>query len=348
MKKVLYGFRKFIHLLSALYLFNYLYKLEVLLIVKVSSEVEISHKDGLVLIVAEEYKLPENLQEQLEIAIEEMKKSPKNLQKQLENAIDEVKKSQRILDRQEYFQEYLQKINDFDEKALKIDDLNQMIDLKFEILSNLATLKTGIFLLVEKVKNIDLERICLNEISLTVGEIDKYLPEWINCCTKITNKFEELSYFISKIEDSHFFFTIQEEILSKLADKKTNLNHMSKKIDNLKGFFPSFKNIEKEKKKIQNESYSNFLQIIGLKLVYDLTTELEYATSRLKLLDIQKILEFWKKLSDELRLSEELLKSFEKSELYVKEYYLDYLVDNLTEIGCSINNFCKQIIDGKT
>lgn len=310
------------------------------------------------LIVSENYELPENLQEQLENAIGEVKKLPEILdhQEYFQVFQEYLKKIEDPLnyfkDYFQDFQEYLQKIKDplnyfkdFDEKALKIDDLNQIIDLKFVILSCLATLKTtGIFLLVEKLKNNDLESIS-NEINLKVGEIDKNLPEWINCCTKITNKFEDLSNFISKIEDSHLFFAIQEEILTKIADKKTNLRRMSEEIKP-KRFFSN----SKEKKKIQKEIYSNFLQIIGLKLVYDLATELEYATNRLKFLDIQKILdtiELWKKLSDELQLSEELLKSFEKSELYAKEYYLDYLVESLTEIGCSINNFCKQIIDEK-
>ncbi|CAG8732602.1 4879_t:CDS:2, partial [Racocetra persica] len=263
---------------------------------------------------------------------------PKNLQEQLKNALNDVEKSPEILERQEireYFQEYRQKIddqliyfNDFDEKALKIDDLNQIINLEFEILFSFATLKTGIFLLVKKLKNIDLENTCPNEINLTFGKIDKYLPEWINCCTKITNKFKDINDFISKIEDSHFFFAIQEEILTKVNKTKTNLHHMSEKIDkNKKKFFP--KNI----KEVQDEIYLNFFQIIGLKLVYDLATKLEYTTK------------FWEKFLDELRLNEKLLKNFEQSELYVKEYCLDYVVENLTEIGCSVNNFCKQIID---
>ncbi|CAG8577184.1 2263_t:CDS:2 [Dentiscutata erythropus] len=253
MKYATYRFKKFICLIIYC-------SLKVLLIVKVSSEVEISHKEVLVLsvvlIVIEKYELPENLQKQLEKAIKDMKESP--------GKID--------------FQEYLQKIEDqlncfkdFDEKALKINDLNQMINLKFEILSSLTNLKTELFLLVEKMKSNDLESIRPNEINSIVSKIVKYLPDWIDCCSKITNKFNDLSNFINT----------------------------------------------------------------------------QYATSRLQLLDIQKRLEFWKKLSDELQLSKELLESFEKRELYVKEYYLNYLVENLTEIGCLINNFCKQIIDEK-
>ncbi|CAG8731006.1 14338_t:CDS:2, partial [Cetraspora pellucida] len=290
--------------------------------------IAVAEAGNFVIIITKEYEIPGNLQELLEKAINDVKKSPEILERQ------EIK---------EYFQEYYQKIdeqlkyfNDFNERALKIDDLNQIIDLEFEILSKLVTLKIEIFLLVEKLKNIDLENIDTKEIDLIVCEIDKYLPEWIDCCTKITNKFkkfyEGFSNLISKTKDSHYFFAVQEEILDKVADKISLYDmskNISKKIDKPKGFFSSSKN---NTEKIQNEIYSNFLRIIGLKLVYDLTTELEYATSKLNLLDpmfIQKISEFWQQLLDELKISETLFeilfKSFKQSELYAKEYYIDYL-----------------------
>ncbi|CAG8784864.1 2775_t:CDS:2, partial [Cetraspora pellucida] len=173
------------------------------------------------------------------------------------------------------------------------------------------------------------------------SEIDKYLPEWINSCTKITNKFEQfyqdLSNFINSnnIKDNLLFFNTQEELLNKTDEIKKKIDKRSNKI-------LSFNKSHDEEK-----IYSNFLIIIGLKSVYDLTAELEYARSRFKLLDpifIKEISEFWKELTPELQLSEELVKIFQESELYTKEGCLYCIVENLSKIGCSVNNFFRNIV----
>ncbi|CAG8669269.1 2787_t:CDS:2, partial [Scutellospora calospora] len=119
------------------------------------------------------------------------------------------------------------------------------------------------------------------------------------------------------------------EILIKIHDIKTNLLHNSEEIDK-----PKVRRLLSSSKEIKKEAHSNFLLIIGLKLLYDLTTELEYTTSRLRLLDpayIQKISEFWETLSKELSKLK-VVKIFEKCELYAQECYLDYMAENLTKI----------------
>ncbi|KAF0530828.1 hypothetical protein F8M41_011994 [Gigaspora margarita] len=74
---------------------------------------------------------------------------PENLQKQLEKAIEDVKKSPEKLEEHREVKEYLQKIykqlKDFNENALKIDEFDPIINFKFEILSDLANLKTELF-----------------------------------------------------------------------------------------------------------------------------------------------------------------------------------------------------------
>ncbi|CAG8596682.1 9069_t:CDS:2, partial [Scutellospora calospora] len=249
----------------------------------------------------EDLKPSKALLEQLEKAIRKVKESPETIEEH-----QEVKKYLQEIDKQlEYFKE-------FDEKVF---DFNHMINLAFDILSSLANLKTEVFSLIEKSNRINLESNCLSEINLLVGEIDKYfkyLREWKNISTIITNQFkklyEDLRNLNNNTKDSLFFFEIQEKLIT-----------------------------EKEElmKKINQENEANLLHIIGLKLVYDLATELEYTTSRFKLLDltsIQKISDFLEKLTYELQLSEEFVKNFGESELYVKECCLNYVVEKLSKI----------------
>ncbi|RIB04031.1 hypothetical protein C2G38_2254614, partial [Gigaspora rosea] len=179
-----------------------------------------------------------------------------NLQKQLEKAIDDVKKSPEKLEEHRKVKEYLQKIDKklkyFNEKASKIDEFDPIIDIinfKFEILSDLANLKTEIFSLTEKLN--DLKNTCPNEINLPVrevnfsgGEIDKineFLFKWINCTKTIPFKkfykdlsdLSNFSNFIDIIEDNHFFFEIQEKLLDEIAEVKRNLFNKSKEINKL-------------------------------------------------------------------------------------------------------------------
>ncbi|CAG8772332.1 539_t:CDS:2, partial [Racocetra persica] len=271
-----------------------------------------------VVIVAEEFKMSENLEAQLKKAIDDANRSPKKLE------LPEVKKYRHEIDKSlEYFE-------DFDKKALKPDDFDDMINLAHDILFNLANLR------IENLKSAH-----PNEMNSTASKIDKYLPEWINNCTKITNKFEQfyqdLSNFIisNNIKDNLLFFKTQEEFLNEVDKVKKDIHKRSNKIN--------FFNKSYEEKKI----YSNFLIIIGLKSLYDLTAELEYARSRFKLLDpifIKEISDFWKELTPELQLSEELVKNFQESELYTKEGCLYCIVENLSKIGCSVNNFFRNIV----
>ncbi|CAG8620783.1 7412_t:CDS:2, partial [Dentiscutata heterogama] len=260
-----------------------------------------------------------------------------------------------------YFQEYLKKIDNqehqedkkslqafinkidnqlvnfkfFDEKALKISNFfNYMINSAFVILSGLANLKAEIFLLIESLNDIDLENTHQEEINLSLDKTDEYLHKWANYCTNITDQFKEIhedhNNLIKNIEDSLFFFAIQEEILDKIPDIKVKILYNSQELDK-----PKVARLLTSSKELKKEVYLNFFFIIGLKLVYDLTSELENTTSRLKLLDleaIQKILEVWKTLSKELSKGLELVKNFKSSELYVKEWYLDYVVENLINI----------------
>lgn len=222
---------------------------------------------------------------------------------------------QKIVTQLEYFK-------DFDKKALKFEDFDDMINLAYDILFKSANLKST----------------CQSEMNSLVSEIDKYLPEWINSCTEITNKFnqfyEDLNDFITSnnIGDNLLTFKIQEELLTKIDEIKTDL-HKSDKWNKIY--------LNKEKTR------SNFLLIIGLKSVYDLTTELEYARSGFKLLDplfIKEISDFWKELIHELRSSEELVKIFKENELYVKESCFDFIVENLVKIGFCLFKFFRNIV----
>ncbi|CAG8780462.1 20738_t:CDS:2, partial [Cetraspora pellucida] len=283
--------------------------------------------DGNFSLTDKDYEIPENLQIHLEKAIEDVKKSPSKLEH------EELEK---------YLQEINKKLKDFNENALKID-FNYIIDLKFEILSDLANLKAA---LNGKLNYINLKSTFSDKINLSVGEIDKindFLSKWINRTKTIP--FEEIyeglskfNNFVNNMEDSLFFFEIQEKLLAKITEIKETLPYKSEEIDkpykpykstkqkkDKWGIFSTTKNTKEiPPNEVQNEVYSDFLLIIGLKLAYDLTTELEYTTSRLKLLDptIQKIIVILKKLHDEfdkLQSSEELVESFERSELYVRE-----------------------------
>ncbi|CAG8789774.1 17635_t:CDS:1, partial [Racocetra fulgida] len=146
-------------------------------------------------------KMPENLQTSLEKAINKVKES-----KILKEVISDLKNLPEISDNQEvkkYFQELDQQLKEFEEKVLKIKNFN-MIDLAFDILFSLASLKTEYFLFIEKVNSLDLESTFSNEIDWLIGEIDnhlKFLPKWNNCCIKITNQFEDLNNFVNNIKD---------------------------------------------------------------------------------------------------------------------------------------------------
>ncbi|CAG8694529.1 11853_t:CDS:2, partial [Gigaspora rosea] len=146
--------------------------------------------------------MSKSLQEILEKAVKDVNKSllqhvetgsemTKSRQEILEEAINDVNKSQEKLNLQKV-KDYRQKIanqlkhfEDFDKKALKFEDFDDMINSAYDILFKLAKLK----------------RTCQSEMNPLVSEIDKYLPEWINSCTKIANKFnlfnEDLNDFIT-------------------------------------------------------------------------------------------------------------------------------------------------------
>ncbi|KAF0429608.1 hypothetical protein F8M41_005661 [Gigaspora margarita] len=227
----------------------------------------------------------------------------------------------------------LECFEDFDKKVLKFDDFDDMINLTCDILLNLANLK------LENLKSTH-----LNEMNSLISEIDKYLPEWINYCTKITNKFnkfyEDLSNFITdnNIKDDLLFFEIQEELLTEVDEIKTKLRKASDKLNKI---------FSLSKSQVEEETYSNFLLIIELKSIYDLITELECARSRFKLMDpifIKEISDFWKELINGLKLCKELVKIFKECEceLYVKECCHHCIVENLTNLSklvCSFINF---------
>ncbi|RIB01495.1 hypothetical protein C2G38_2256153 [Gigaspora rosea] len=270
--------------------------------------------------------MPKSLQKILEKTVNDVNKSllqhvetesemTKSRQEILEEAINYVNKSQEKLNLQKV-KGYRQKIanqlkyfEDFDKKALKFEDFDDMINLAYVILFKSANLKST----------------CPSEMNLLVSEIDKDLPKWINSCTKIANKFnqfyEDLNDFITSnnIKDNLLTFEIQEELLTEVNGIKTKLCKTSDKLNKI---------FSLRKSQVEEKIRSNFLLIIGLKSVYDLTTELEYARSGFKLfLDpifIKEILDFWKELIHELQSSEDLVKIFKESELYLKENCFDY------------------------
>lgn len=250
-----------------------------------------------------------------------------------------------ILEHQEV-KEYLQKTNqqlkDLNETASKTKNSNM---IAFDI-SSLADLKIEMVLFTEKLKNINLENASPNEINSLINEIDKSLTQWKDYCSKIINYFEDLSKLKDKMKDDLYFFEIQEKLLIKIDKIITELLNYPNKIDGYKlkpkkiNLF-SFKNNEKDnKKKIDQENkviHSIFLLTIGLKLVYDLTVELGCVAKRLKLL--MPAIDFWKKLTYELKLTEDAVKVFKESELYIEDWCLDYIVKNLSKIICLVNNF---------
>ncbi|CAG8573223.1 3130_t:CDS:2, partial [Racocetra fulgida] len=278
-----------------------------------------------VIIIVGGFEIPKNLINILEKAIRDVKATPEILKK----AINDVKELPEISEHQEvkkYFQEFDQQLKDL-EKVLKIEDFN-ISDLAFNILFSLANLKTEIFLFIEKANNFDLESIFSNEIDLLTGEIDKYLkflPKWNSYCTKIINQFEDFNNFINNIKDSLFYFEIQEKLLTKIDKIRKELCDKSKKIDEHKA----------KKKNIFRQKY------------YE-----ECAAKRLKLfnsISIQNILDFLKKLNYELEQTDlvDLVEVYKKSELCLKDCCLDYIIENLSKIGCLINNFCKQMVVDK-
>ncbi|CAG8454641.1 9900_t:CDS:2 [Gigaspora rosea] len=271
------------------------------------------------IIMVRKFEIPENLKKILEKAINDVKESPETLKK--------AKLDQQLKDL---------------EKVSNIEDFN-MSNLAFNILSSLANLKTKIVLFVEKANYLNLESIFLNEIDSITSKIDKYLkflPEWNDYCIKIINQFEDLNNFVKNIEDSFFYFEIQENLLAKRDKIIEELFNKSKKIDEYKTKKKySFRQKIYEEKIKQDEDavYLNFLFTIGLKLVYDLIDELKCIAKKLKLLNstsIQKILV-------------DLIEIYKKSELCLKDCCLDYIVENLSKIACLINNFCKQIVVDK-
>ncbi|CAG8795395.1 24374_t:CDS:2, partial [Gigaspora margarita] len=153
-----------------------------------------------------ESKMKKIRREILEEAIKDVNKSPEKLN------LQEVKiYRQKIVTQLEYFE-------DFDKKALTFEDFDNMINLAYDILFKSANLKST----------------CPSEMNSLVSEIDKCLPEWINICTKITNKFnqfyEDLNDFITNnnIGDNLLTFKIQEELLTKIDEIKTNLHKSDK------------------------------------------------------------------------------------------------------------------------
>ncbi|CAG8806987.1 16282_t:CDS:2, partial [Cetraspora pellucida] len=176
----------------------------------------------------EKYEIPENLKKTFKRAINDVKESPEILRKVI-NDVKELSEHQV----KKYFQEFDQQLKDFDNKVLKIKDFD-MIDLAFNILFNLANLKTKIFSFIEKMDNFNLEVIFSNEFVSLINEIDKHLKplsEWKNICIKIINQFKVLNNFIENIKDNLFYFEIQEKLLIKMDEMKNKLLDKSKNID---------------------------------------------------------------------------------------------------------------------
>ncbi|CAG8828528.1 20861_t:CDS:2, partial [Racocetra persica] len=122
-----------------------------------------------------------------------------------------------------------------------------------------------------------------------------------------------------------------DEVRKKLWSESEKINEYEKKINRI-----HFTNYEKVK------IDSSFLLIIGLKLVYDLFVEFGYTAKRLKLLNsisIQKITDFLKKFNNVLKQTKDSVEVFKESELCLKDCCFDYVVENLSQIGCLVNNF---------
>ncbi|CAG8463055.1 8066_t:CDS:2, partial [Dentiscutata erythropus] len=258
----------------------------------------------------EEFEISKHLQVQLEKAIKDANRSPEH---------------EKVKNYRQKINKYFKHFEEFDKKASKFEDFDY-INSAYEILFCLANLKSA----------------CSNEMKLSIGEIEKYLPDWINCCTKITAKFKFYEDFSSNfiiennIKNNLLFFGIQEELLTEINGIKTNLREKSGKLN--KSFF-------NKSRKYDEEIYSNFLLIIGLKSIYDLVTELEDARIRFKLLDpiFKKIIDFWKELTHELESSKELVKIFKESESYVKEYTFRCIIEISSKIVCLGCHFFKNL-----
>ncbi|CAG8802472.1 39328_t:CDS:2, partial [Gigaspora margarita] len=263
-------------------------------------------------------------------------KTSKPLQEQLKKAIDHVNKSPEKFELkgvEKYRQKIDKQLKCFKDiiEVLKFDDFDDMINLACEILLNLSNLKLE-----------NLKSTCSYEMNSLINEIDKYLPKWTDSCTEITTKFnkiyEELHNFITdnNIKDNLLFFEIQEELLTKLDEIKTKLYKASDKLDKIISF---------SKSHVEEETYSNFLLVIELKSIYDLTMELECARIRFKLLDpifVKEISDFWKEFAHILHIIKELVKIFKECEceLYVKECCHHCIVENLNNL--SKLKFCGQ------
>ncbi|CAG8473037.1 4017_t:CDS:2 [Cetraspora pellucida] len=194
-----------------------------------------------VIIGIKEYEIPTNIQTQLENAIEvvnkllEHQEDKEYFQNYLQNILEVLERKED----KEYFLKFFKKIDNqfdyftkFEKKDLKFSNyFNQMIYLIFMILSDLANLQTKVFSSIERLNNINLENTQQYEINLSFSKIDEWINDCINIIDKSRKVHEDYSKLIENIEDCFFFFEIQEEILTKIHDIKTNLLNNSKEID---------------------------------------------------------------------------------------------------------------------
>ncbi|CAG8728424.1 16378_t:CDS:2, partial [Cetraspora pellucida] len=183
----------------------------------------------------------------------------------------------------------LHKFKEFDKKALKINDFIDMIGSGTSLIEELMNMN---------LKNTDAS---LNEIDL-VDKIDQNLVKWIKDYTNIARKFkqfyEDLNDFTKN--DDLVLFNIQEKLLAEVNDVREHLTKKSNQLDKPWNF---------NKKDIKKKIDKDFLHVIQLKQMYDLTTELECIRSRLKFFDptfIQRTSDFWGKLTYELKLNNDL------------------------------------------
>ncbi|CAG8751505.1 12552_t:CDS:2, partial [Cetraspora pellucida] len=269
-----------------------------------------------VVIAVEEFELPKNLQDQFRKVISDvnnerleiLKHDVEKYRKKIEEVVEEYR---------EKIEEQLNEFKEFDKKALKIDDFIHMIDLASSLIKELMNM------------NLKIPGASSNEISL-VDKIDQNLLKWIEDCAKIARNFNQFYEGLNTFNknDNLALFKIQEKLLAEVDDIR---NHLTKNSEDLGSILHLI-----QKRSIKKKIDEDFHRIIQLKSVYDLTTKLEYIRSRLHFFDptfIQKISDFWKKLTYELKLNNDLIKIFrEKNDPYVKDYCLNRIVENLLEI----------------
>ncbi|CAG8795342.1 20222_t:CDS:2, partial [Cetraspora pellucida] len=252
-----------------------------------------------VIIVAEKFELPKNLQDQLRKAISVVNnKTP------------------------ETFEEYRKKIDvqlnkskEFDKKALKINDFIHMICSATSLIKELMNM------------NIKSTGISPNKIDL-VDRIDQNLLKWIEDYINIARKFKQFYEDLDDFNknDDLVLFNIKEKLLTEVNDVRKHLTKKSNQLDKLWHL-----NKEDIKKKIDKD----FLHVIQLKSTYDLTTELECIRDRFKFFDptfIQRISDFYEKLTYELKLNNDLVKIFRECEPYLNDYCLNCIIENLSKI----------------